>query len=77
LKRYLVITHGGEPPSSELAKAAAYIVNQWTALRRFVENGRLSLDNNLCEQQLRAIALAAGTSFFAAHTKRRYALPSA
>jgi transposase len=57
LKRYLVITHGSETPSSELAKAAAYIVNQWAALRRFVEDGRLSLDNNLCERQLRAIAL--------------------
>ena len=31
--------------------------NQWTALTRFVDDGRLSLDNNLCEQQMRAIAL--------------------
>lgn len=57
LKRWLVSTHGTEPPSSDLAKAAAYILNQWTALTRFVEDGRLSPDNNLCEQQLRAIAL--------------------
>ena len=46
-----------EPPSAELAKATGYAINQWTALTRFVDDGRLSLDNNLCEQQMRAIAL--------------------
>jgi transposase len=40
-----------------MAKAAAYIINQWEALTRFLYDGRLSLDNNLVEQQLRAIAL--------------------
>jgi transposase len=57
LKRWLVTTHASEPPSADLAKATAYILNQWEALTRFVQDGRLSLDNNLCEQQLRAIAL--------------------
>jgi len=57
LKRWLVITHQSEPPSSDLAKATGYLLNHWVALTRFVEDGRLSLDNNLCEQQLRAIAL--------------------
>ena len=57
LKRWLVTTHGSEPPSADLTKATAYILNQWVALTRFVEDGRLSLDNNNCESQLRAIAL--------------------
>ena len=57
LKRWLVTTHASEPPSADLAKATAYILNQWAALTRFVEDGRQSLDNNVCEQQLRAIAL--------------------
>ncbi len=57
LKRWAVITHAGEPPSSEIAKAAAYMLNQWDALTRFVHDGRLSPDNNLTEQQLRSIAL--------------------
>ncbi len=57
LKRWLVTTHASEPPGADLAKATAYILNQWTALTRFVEDGRLSLDNNICEQQMRAIAL--------------------
>ena len=57
LKRWFVITNKSEPPSAELAKATGYAINQWTALTRFVDDGRLSLDNNLCEQQMRAIAL--------------------
>lgn len=57
LKRWMVLTHKNEPPSSDLAKATAYPLNHWTALTRFVDDGRLSLDNSLCEQQMRAIAL--------------------
>lgn len=65
LQRWLVATGEKEPPSSDLAKAAAYLVNQWTALTRFVDDARLSLDNNLCEQQLRDIALGRKNFLFA------------
>jgi hypothetical protein len=41
-----VTTHAGEPPSSDIAKAAAYVLNQWDALARFVQEGQLSPDNN-------------------------------
>jgi hypothetical protein len=57
LQRWLVPMLAAEPPGSALAKALGYFVNQWTALTRFLEDGRLALDNNLCEQQLRSIAL--------------------
>jgi transposase len=57
LKRWVALTHQGEPPSSDLAKATGYILNHWTALNRFLDDGRLSLDNSLCEQQMRSIAL--------------------
>lgn len=65
LKRWLVSMLANEPPSSELAKAAGYLLNQWRALSRFLEDGRLSLDNNLCEQQLRDIALGRKNYLFA------------
>jgi hypothetical protein len=65
LKRWLLNTLANEPPSSELAKATGYLLNQWKALYRFVEDGRLSLDNNLCEQQLRDIALGRKNYLFA------------
>ena len=57
LKRWIVITLADETPASALAKAGGYMLNHWEALTRFLQDGRLGLDNNLCEQQLRAIAL--------------------
>jgi transposase len=65
LQRWLAATLATEPPRSDLAKAAGYLVNQWTALTRFVHDGRLSLDNNLVERQLRAIALGRLNYLFA------------
>ena len=65
LKRWFVATQKSEPPSTDLAKAAAYALNHWGALTRFVEDGRVSLDNNLCEQQLRDIALGRKNYLFA------------
>jgi transposase len=62
---WLAATVNTEPPASELAKASRYVVNQWQALSRFLEDGRLTLDNNLCEQQLRAIALGRHNYLFA------------
>jgi transposase len=65
LKRWLLATSTSEPPSSDLARAAAYPLNHWEALRRFVKDGRVSLDNNLIEQQLRDIALGRRNYLFA------------
>jgi transposase len=57
LKRWFVETTTFEPPKSALHKACAYALNHWTALTRFLEDGRLSLDNNLCELQIRSLAV--------------------
>jgi transposase len=65
LKRWSVATRSTEPPSTDLAKAAGYVLNHWDALTRFVEDGRVSPDNNLCEQQLRDIALGRKNYLFA------------
>ena len=46
-----------EPPQSALHKACAYSLNQWEALTRFLEDGRLELDNNYCELQIRTLAV--------------------
>jgi hypothetical protein len=57
LRRWCAVTRAHEPPSTDLAKAAGDIVKHWQALSRFLEDGRIHLDNNLSEQQLRDIAL--------------------
>ncbi len=65
LHGWLVATLASEPPASEFAKACGYILNQWTALTRFLEDGRLGLDNNGVERQLRDIALGRKNFLFA------------
>jgi len=65
LQRWMVATVRDEPPSSALAQAASYFVSHWAALTRFVEDGRLSLDNNLCERQIRDLALGRRNYLFA------------
>ena len=44
-------------PKSPLGDAVRYLTNQWTALQRFVEDGRLAIDNNRAENQLRVVAV--------------------
>lgn len=44
-------------PKSTLAKAVTYARNQWSALRRYTEDGRLTIDNNVSERTLRQQAV--------------------
>lgn len=44
-------------PRSPLGQAITYARNQWEALTRFVGDGRLPLDNNVSERELRRIAV--------------------
>ena len=44
-------------PKSPLGEAVGYARNHWAALKRYVEAGYLSIDNNGVEQLLRTIAL--------------------
>lgn len=65
LHRWCGLTRAQEPPGTDLAKAAGYFLNHWQALSRFLEDGRLDPDNNLCEAQLRDIALGRKNFLFA------------
>ena len=44
-------------PKSSLAKAVTYARNQWEALRRYTDDGRLTIDNNVSERTLRHQAI--------------------
>ena len=44
-------------PKSSLGKAVGYMRNNWEALKRFLSDGRLPIDNNEAERNLRRIAL--------------------
>jgi hypothetical protein len=44
-------------PKSALAQAVVYALNQWDALCRYTEDGRLTIDNNISERRLRDQAI--------------------
>jgi transposase len=44
-------------PKNPVAQAVQYARNQWTALNRFLQDGRLLLDNNIAERMLRLAAV--------------------
>ena len=51
-------------PKSPIGKAAAYALNHWEALVRYVEHGWLSIDNNAAERALRPIAVGRNNWLF-------------
>jgi len=51
-------------PKSSLAKAVTYARNQWEALRRYTEDGRLTIDNNVSERTLRHQAIGRNNWLF-------------
>jgi transposase len=57
IEAYLAELAGRVLPKSSLAKAVTYARNQWAALRRYTEDGRLTIDNNVSERTLRHQAI--------------------
>jgi len=60
-------------PRSPMAGAIGYTLNQWEALKRYVEQGWLDIDNNIAERAQKRVALGrknwlfAGNDTFAQH----------
>jgi len=42
---------------SETALAIRYAFSRWTALARYIDDGRVEIDNNAAERSLRAVCL--------------------
>ncbi len=55
------------PKSSKLAGDIRYTLAHWPGLTRFLEDGRLELDTNPVENQIRKIALTRKNALFAGH----------
>jgi len=49
----------------ELAKALTYLRNQWPTLERFLEDGRVPIHNNACENAIRPVAVGRRNWLFA------------
>lgn len=50
---------------SPLGKAMAYCINHWDGLIRYLEDGRLEIDNNLTEQKIKPLVIARKNFLFA------------
>jgi hypothetical protein len=53
------------PRKSELARAIHYSLARWEALCRFCQDGRIEIDNNSAERELRMVALGRKNYLFA------------
>jgi transposase len=54
-------------PQSPLGKAARYCLAEWQALTRYLEDGRLEIDNNLTENAIRPSAVGKKNWLFIGH----------
>ena len=57
LKEWLDLHKDLVTPKSAIGKAINYTLNRWEALTRYLEDGRLQIDNNMAENSIRPIAL--------------------
>ena len=57
------------PPKSLLGKAIGYTLNQWNKLVRYIEYGRLRIDNNLVENIIRPFVVGRKNWLFSGHPR--------
>jgi transposase len=52
---------------SEMGKSVAYLLNHWEGLTLFLKDGRVEMDTNLVENQIRPLTLTRKNALFAGH----------
>ena len=57
LREWLHHTLARASKKSPLAQAIGYVLTRWTAFTRYVDDGRIEIDNNAAERALRVVAL--------------------
>jgi transposase len=57
LRKWLDANLGASPPGSLTGKAMNYLAAEWPKLIRVLDDGRLELDNNLCENAIRPFVM--------------------
>ena len=66
LHRWLLESKLKALPQSPLGKAIQYCLNHWSGLTRYLEDGRLSFDNNAMERKIKPFVIARKNFLFAA-----------
>jgi transposase len=67
LRRALEIIRRRVLPKSLLGQAIDYTLSRWEALTRYLDDGRLEIDNNLCENAIRPTAIGKKNFLFIGH----------
>lgn len=67
LKSFLERELGRVSAKSPIAKALRYGLSHWEGLTRFLDDGRIDLDNNIVERSMRPQALTRKNALFAGH----------
>jgi transposase len=67
LRRALEIVRRRVLPKSLLGQAIDYTLARWAALTRYVDDGRLEIDNNICENAIRPTAVGKKNFLFIGH----------
>jgi hypothetical protein len=65
MKPWLVSLKPTVLPKSELGDAIGYTLRQWDPLTRYLDDGRLDIDNNRVERQMRGVAVGRKNWMFA------------
>ena len=65
LRDWFETAHASLSAKSPLAQAIQYALTRWTALTRYVEDGRIEIDNNAAERAIRALVLGRRNYLFA------------
>jgi transposase len=65
LHQWLKEQYASVSTKSDLGKAIAYSLNRWQALINYASDGRIEMDNNIIERQIRPIALGKKNWLFA------------
>ena len=66
MKKYLQKVVKEMPPSFAAAKAVKYVLNHWEGLIRYLDDGRLRIDNNDAERMIKPFALGRKNWLFSA-----------
>ena len=61
-------------PKSPLGVAVNYCIKYWAGLVRFLEDGRLEIDNNLTEQEIKPLVIARKNFLFCSSVEGAEAL---
>jgi transposase len=69
LKKWLEEIKPKAPPKGPLGRAIAYALNHWTELTRYLEDGRLAIDNNACERAIKPFTVGRKNWLFMGNDK--------